>query len=92
MIKESFEMKQYDNVCMQFEAAGITYKEIGIDGYIVTFELTKDAITLKTLIDFSSANLDKIVEYTINSMNVFNKWNEEEAARKERKRKRGSKC
>lgn len=88
MIIETDEMKRYEKACTMFEAAGITYEELDVNGFSVTFWLSKGEMGFKTSIDFSFEHWERNVEMTCSCMDNFIDWKAQEEKRQERKRKR----
>lgn len=79
MVKYTREMAEYEKVCATFRAAGITFNEIGVDGYKVTFELSKDDFKSKVIIDCAS---DLVEQQTLNAITSFERFVEWDKDRK----------
>lgn len=89
MIEKTREMAIYEKVCSMFEEHGISYNEESIDGYIVTFAISKDGSTSKLIIDCSNTHAEEQVGYGIAAFEKLLEWDikEQERARKKAQRK-----
>ncbi len=89
MVEYTSQMAAYETACKMFEARGISYEEESIDGYNVTFLLTKDGFTGRVIINCDSALIVEQTNYAIGAFEQMATWDKAEP---ERKRKRGRKC
>jgi len=74
MIQYTKQMAHYDEVCKLFESANMAYDEVKIDGYKVTFKLTKNNKSIQSIVDFKSDDCLKQVEFIISSFEKVLSW------------------
>lgn len=87
MVEHTYQMANYEAACKAFEENGIAYKELGVDGYRVTFELSKDGASGRCIIDCESAQLEQQLDFIIKGMEQTINFVKLEAKRNEKKQK-----
>lgn len=84
-------MKQYEKACTMFEAAGITYEEINVEGFSITFRLVRGSFAANVVIDFAAEQVEKKVEVAIASFLNCVDWDIKEQQRQQRRKNRKEK-
>ena len=91
MVEFTNQMATYETACRRFTEKGIDYTEKSIDGYKVTFQLSKDGFTGQLIIDCESVNFEQQLEFGISAFEHMLTWNKAELERQQKKaaKKRG---
>lgn len=86
MVEFTNNMANYERVCLAFGAAGIEFTEVEVNGYQVTFTLTKSGVSLTAIIDCASANVGEHTANAIASLERLVEWDKKEQEKKEKRR------
>ena len=80
------EMGAYVSACAKLEAAGIAYEEKPLEDYKVSFKLSKDGMSCTAIIDFASTQVERQVDFAIDSFTKVLELDAAESAKKKSKR------